>query len=190
MNGPKRPHGASISPQRAPAALNEANSPWATLPLELLIAVVAAAAPHARSLPELLAPSRVCRSWAAAFRDDALWLAVHDALSLHAEAADDDAQAAARPAPTWRERVAAATLGVSLLDRGAGPGATELPLREVFAGPPPRFMRDTVCTPQAGGHACVLNRGRLTVIHLPGSRGVASVLQEVRACVPSCHDMC
>ena len=144
----------------------------------MLIAVVASAAPHARSLAELLAASRVCRSWALAFRDDALWRAVHRALSLREEG-DDAAQ------PSWRERVAAELLGSSLLDRGAGPGATELPLREAVNGPV-RFLRGSVCTPAAGGHVCVLSRGRLSIIHLPGTRGVASVLQDVRAYARFC----
>ena len=159
--------------------MTEAQTPWAELPRELLIAVVAAAAPHACSLPELLAPARVCRSWSLAYRDDELWRAVHASLRLNAEASAGDAPAAASPAPSWRERVISATSGLSLVDRGVGPGAVELPLVEaVQAGS--RILRNSVCAPAAGGHVCVLNRGRLTVVHLSGPRGVTPVLHSVR----------
>lgn len=152
---------------------------WAALPAELLIAVVVLAAPHARSLPELLAPSRVCRSWALTYRSDELWRALHAALSLPAGAVRGDA----RPPPSWREKVASATLGLSLLDCGAGPGAIELPLAEAFP-PEARALQNSVSTPGVGGHVCVLSRGRLAVIHLPGlhgGRGVTSALHSVRA---------
>jgi len=153
-------------------------SAWSSLPLELLIAVVALAAPHATSLPELLAPSRACRSWALAYRSEELWRALHAALSLPAGAVGDDAQ----PPPSWRERVVSATLGLSLLDCGVGPGSVELPLAEALP-PEARTLLNSVSTPAAGGHVCVLSRGRLAVIHLPassGGRGVTSALHSVR----------
>lgn len=171
------PSCAGEAPACEDESLTEAPSRWAGLPSELLIAVVAKHAPHARSLPELLAASRVCRAWAAAFRDDTLWQALHAALSLPAGETDGTA-AAARPQPSWRERVAAATLGLSLVDRGTGPGATELPLQEAFGEA--RILRDAASCVY-GGHLCVLSRGRLMVAHLPGLRGVTSVLQSVRA---------
>ena len=158
---------------------HEAYSAWSSLPLELLVAVVTLAAPHAASLPELLAPSRTCRSWALAYRSDELWRALHAALSLQAGAVCCDAQ----PPPCWRERVVSATLGLSLLDRGAGPGSVELPLAEAIP-PEARTLHNSVSAPAAGGHVCVLSRGRLAVIHLPelnGGRGVTSALHSVRA---------
>jgi hypothetical protein len=155
---------------------------WSTLPHDILIRCLALAASRSTPLPALLAPSRVCRAWAGAYRDDALWRNLFEALWQESRQAANQARLSA--ALSWRERLAAHALALPLLNGGGAAGATELPLEALFDGGV-RTRRESILAPVGvGGHVCALAAGRLTVAHLGephGSNLTTTILHSVRA---------
>jgi hypothetical protein len=139
------------------AAAPQRSAAWPALPPELLARCLALALAREAPLSTLLAPARVCRAWAAAYRDDALWCA------LFAAAWPGEAAAGAAASRSWRERFVAHALALPLLASRDG-AATEQPMEALFDSTR-RVRRETVLA-AAGGHVCGLSSGRLALAHV------------------------
>ncbi len=161
----------AVKPQVA--CMERGGACWAALPHDLLARCAALAVSRNAAPPTLLAPARVCRAWAAAYRDDTLWRSLFEALWPGV------IRGAELTGANWRERVAAYALALPLLHAGA----TELPLEGLFDSSA-RLRRESVHAPSVGGHVLALTAGRLEVAHLgaDATEGpTTSLLHSVRA---------